>query len=59
MKTHFKTSFARSEHVCIICLGSDPPPIQSGCLIEKAMSMPPHRGNAVSGAMRTGLAEAW
>jgi tetratricopeptide (TPR) repeat protein len=68
---------------CIICLESDPPPIQSGCacrsdtglahvgcLIEKAVSQQNHRGNSVwwecqtcrqlfTGAMRTGLAEAW
>ena len=68
---------------CIICLDSDPPPIQSGCacrsdcglahvgcLVEKAVAQQPHRGNAVwwecqtcrqgfTGAMRTGLAEAW
>ncbi len=71
------------ECVCIVCLDSDPPPIQSGCacrsdtglahvgcLIEKAVVQHPHRGNAVwwecltcgqqfTGAMRTGLAEAW
>ena len=68
---------------CIICLDSDPPPIQSGCacrsdsglahldcLIEKAVSQQAHRGNKVwwecqtcgeefTGAMRTGLGEAW
>ena len=72
---------------CIICLDSDPPPIQSGsesgcacrsdtglahldCLIEKAVSQQPHRGTKVwwqcqtcgqyfTGAMRTGLGEAW
>ena len=45
---------------CIVCLDSDPPPIQSGCacrsdtglahvgcLIEKAVAQQPHRGNAV------------
>ena len=45
---------------CIICLDSDPPPIQSGCacrsdsglahldcLIEKAVSQQAHRGNKV------------
>ena len=71
------------ERVCIICLDSDPPPIQSGCacrsdtglahvgcLIEKAVAQRPHRGNKVwwqcqtcgqlfTGAMKTGLAEAW
>jgi hypothetical protein len=71
------------ECVCIVCLDSDPPPIQSGCacrsdtglahvgcLIEKAVAQQPHRGNAVwwecqtcgqqfTGAMQTGLAEAW
>jgi hypothetical protein len=71
------------ECACIVCLDSDPPPIQSGCacrsdtglahvgcLIEKAVAQQPHRGNAVwwecqtcgqqfTGAMRTGLAEAW
>jgi hypothetical protein len=71
------------ERVCIICLDSDPPPIQSGCacrsdsglahvecLIEKAVAQQEHRGNGVwrecqtcerrfTGAMRTGLAEAW
>ena len=49
---------AEAEHVCIICLDSDPPPIQSGCacrsdtglahldcLIEKAVSQQAHRGN--------------
>ena len=48
------------ECACIICLDSDPPPIQSGCacrsdaglahvgcLIEKAVAQQPHRGNAV------------
>ena len=68
---------------CIICLDSDPPPIQSGCacrsdtglahlgcLIEKAVSQQAHRGFEVwwecqtcgqdfTGAMRTGLGEAW
>ena len=72
-----------NECVCIVCLDSDPPPIQSGCacrsdtglahvgcLIEKAVAQQPHRGNKVwwecqtcgqqfTGAMRTGLAEAW
>jgi hypothetical protein len=46
--------------VCIVCLDSDPPPIQSGCacrsdtglahldcLIEKAVSQQAHRGNKV------------
>jgi hypothetical protein len=73
------------ERACIICLDSDPPPIQSGCacrrrsdtglahvgcLIEKAVAQQPHRGSKVrwecqtcgqrfTGAMRTGLAEAW
>ena len=71
------------ECACIICLDSDPPPIQSGCacrsdtglahvgcLIEKAVAQQPHRGNKVwwecqtcgqpfTGAMQTGLAEAW
>ena len=71
------------ECACIVCLDSDPPPIQSGCacrsdtglahvgcLIEKAVAQQPHRGNAVwwecqtcgqqfTGAMQTGLAEAW
>ncbi len=71
------------ECVCIICMGSDPPPIQSGCacrsdtglahvgcLIETAVAQRPHRGKKVwwecqtcgqrfTGAMRTGLAEAW
>ena len=71
------------ERVCIICLDSDPPPIQSGCacrsdtglahldcLIEKALSQQVHRGGKVwwecqtcgqhfTGAMRTGLGEAW
>ena len=50
----------RHECACIICLDSDPPPIQSGCacrsdtglahvgcLIEKAVAQRPHRGNAV------------
>ena len=69
--------------MCIVCLDSDPPPIQSGCacrsdtglahvgcLVEKAVAQQPHRGNKVwrecqtcgrpfTGAMRTGLAEAW
>jgi tetratricopeptide (TPR) repeat protein len=68
---------------CIICLDSDPPPIQSGCacrsdgglahvgcIVETAVAQQPHRGNAVwwkcqtcgqgfTGAMKTGLAEAW
>ena len=68
---------------CIICLESDPPPIQSvcacrldgglahvGCLIEKAVSQQPRRGDEVwwacqtcgqlfTGAMQTGLGEAW
>ena len=48
------------ECVCIVCLDSDPPPIQSGCacrsdtglahvrcLIEKAVAQQPHRGKAV------------
>ncbi len=48
------------ECACIICLDSDPPPIQSGCacrsdtgvahvgcLIEKAVAQQPHRGNKV------------
>ena len=48
------------ECVCIVCLDSDPPPIQSGCacrsdtglahigcLIEKAVAQRPHRGNKV------------
>jgi hypothetical protein len=48
------------ECVCIVCLDSDPPPIQSGCacrsdtglahvgcLIEKAVAQQPHRGAAV------------
>jgi hypothetical protein len=71
------------ECACIVCLDSDPPPIQSGCawrsdtglahvgcLVEKAVAQQPHRGNKVwwecqtcgqqfTGAMRTGLAEAW
>ncbi len=71
------------ELACIICLDSDPPPIQSGCgcrsdgglahvgcLVEKAVSQQPHRGNEVwwkcqtcgqnfTGAMRTGLGEGW
>ena len=71
------------ECACIVCLDSEPPPIQSGCacrsdtglahvgcLVEKAVAQQPHRGNAVwwecqtcgqhfTGAMRTGLAEAW
>ena len=71
------------ECACIICLDSDPPPIQSGCacrsdtglahvgcLIEKAVAQQPHRGNKAwwvcqtcgqqfTGAMQTGLAEAW
>ncbi len=71
------------ECVCIVCLDSDPPPVQSGCacrsdtglahvgcLIEKAVTQQPHRGDAVwwecqtcgqrfTGAMQTGLAEAW
>ena len=71
------------ECACIVCLDSDPPPIQSGCacrsdtglahvgcLIEKAVAQQPHRGHAVwwecqtcgqhfTGAMQTGLAEAW
>jgi tetratricopeptide (TPR) repeat protein len=71
------------ECFCIICLESDPLPIQSGCgcrsdsglahvtcLVEKAVSQQPHRGYAVwtdcqtckqefTGAMKTGLAEAW
>ena len=46
--------------VCIICLDSDPPPIQSGCacrsdgglahvecLVAKAVAQQPHRGNEV------------
>jgi cytochrome c5 len=67
--------------VCIFCLDSDPPPIQSGCacdgglahvgcVIENAVAQRLHRGNKVwsecqtcnqdfTGAMRTGLAEAW
>ena len=72
-----------AECVCIICLDSDPPPIQSGCacrsdsglahlhcLIEKAVSQQAHRGfgvwwecqtcgQAYTGAMLTGLGEAW
>ena len=45
---------------CIICLDSEPPPIQSGCacrsdtglahldcLVEKAVSQQAHRGNQV------------
>ena len=71
------------ECACIVCLDSDPHPIQSGCacrsdaglahvgcLVEKAVAQQPHRGNAVwwkcqtcgqefTGAMQTGLAEAW
>ena len=71
------------EPSCIICLDSDPPAIQSGCgcrsdgglahvgcLVEKAVSQQPHRGNEVwwvcqtcgqrfTGAMRTGLGEGW
>ena len=48
------------ERVCIICLDSDPPPIQSGCacrsdtglahlgcLIEKAVTQQAHRGYKV------------
>ena len=48
------------ECVCIVCLDSDPPPIQSGCacrsdtglahvgcLIEKAVMQQPHRGYVV------------
>ena len=48
------------ECACIVCLDSDPPPIQSGCacrsdtglahvgcLAEKAVAQQPHRGNAV------------
>jgi hypothetical protein len=48
------------ECVCIVCLDSDPPPIQSGCacrsdtglahvgcLIERAVAKQPHRGDAV------------
>ena len=48
------------ERVCIICLDSDPPPIQSGCacrsdsglahlgcLIEKAVAQQAHRGYSV------------
>jgi tetratricopeptide (TPR) repeat protein len=48
------------ECVCIVCLDSDPPPIQSGCacrsdtglahldcLVEKAVSQQAHRGNKV------------
>ena len=48
------------ECACIVCLDSDPPPIQSGCacrsdtglahvgcLIEKAVVQQPHRGNKV------------
>jgi tetratricopeptide (TPR) repeat protein len=48
------------ECVCIVCLDSDPPPIQSGCacrsdtglahvgcLIEKAVAQQPHRGTKV------------
>ncbi len=58
------TSAAIAPHsgdvgVCIICLDSDPPPIQSGCacrsdgglaharFIAKAVSQQPHRGNEV------------
>jgi hypothetical protein len=49
-----------AERVCIICLDSDPPPIQSGCAcrsdtglahvecpIESAVSQQEHRGNSV------------
>ena len=71
------------EPVCVVCLDSDPPPIQSGCacrsdsglahvdcLVEKAVTQEAHRGIKVwwecqtcqqsfTGAMRTGLGEAW
>ena len=55
-----------AERVCIICLDSDPPPIQSGCacrsdtglvhvecLIELAVSLQEHRGNIVWRECRT------
>jgi len=48
------------ECVCIVCLDSDPPPIQSGCAcrsdtglahvgcaIDKAVAQQKHRGNSV------------
>ncbi len=48
------------ECACIVCLDSDPPPIQSGCacrsdtglahvgcLVEKAVAQQPHRGTKV------------
>ena len=54
------TGIEPHECVCIVCLDSDPPPIQSGCacrsatglahvgcLIEKAVAQRPHRGYAV------------
>ena len=77
------SSSVDAECVCILCLDSDPPPIQSGCacrsdtglahvgcLVEKAVSQQAHRGAKVwwecqtcgqrfTGAMRTGLGEAW
>ena len=52
------SSSTDAERVCIVCLDSDPPPIQSGCacrsdsglahvdcLIAKAVSQQAHRGN--------------
>ena len=54
------SSSVQTESVCIICLDSDPPPIQSGCacrsdtglahlgcLIEKAVAQQAHRGYKV------------
>ena len=56
---------------CYICYESQPPPIQSGCACrDEAVSQAGLRGNIAwwechtckqkfTGAMRTGLAEAW
>jgi hypothetical protein len=54
------SSSAEAECICIFCLDSDPPPIQSGCacrsdsglahlecLIEKAVVQQAHRGAEV------------
>ena len=56
------TGLVPIEYACIVCLDSDPPPIQSGCacrsdtglahvgcLIQKAVAQQPHRGTKVKG----------
>ncbi len=40
---------------CIICLDTSPPPIQSGCACRGDSGCKQH----YTGAMQTGLAEAW